>query len=398
MNEGLLDRLEKYGFSLYMIRITLAASLSWVAVHSLYGDQYLYFAPLAAILITQASVKASLEKGIYRLIGIIIGGIVSLIVGQFFDVGAFSILLILLIGIGIATACRMNIQAVSQVGVTSVLALTFYHNDYVLWRVAETFIGVLIALIINMIIVPPNRFVKVKALALDGSLLLSDALKGLVGIRRDSSKDNNMLEQAGKLLSASNQQQKEMFYTIAHYQCRGDLKGLIQATAHLKTIHSYVKEIADDICLLPAHHANSDWMLEVLEATADCIAVYGTKTLSKAECQRSLTDCLHRARDLQAASFSELQGRCSLSSVRDLGALFSHLNRVLEEVERASSATYVVAARPSTAEITRAIRLIKKDSPRSSKLGSVLFYVQSLLDIMPFSTIGYYNHPTNLTD
>lgn len=64
MNEGLLDRLEKYGFSLYMIRITLAASLSWVAVHSLYGDQYLYFAPLAAILITQASVKASLKRNL----------------------------------------------------------------------------------------------------------------------------------------------------------------------------------------------------------------------------------------------------------------------------------------------------------------------------------------------
>ncbi|WP_339318431.1 FUSC family protein [Paenibacillus sp. FSL R10-2734] len=360
MSEGLQDRLEKYGFSLYMIRITLAASLSWVAVHSLYGNQYLYFAPLAAILITQSSVKASLEKGLYRLMGIIIGGIVSLIIGQFLDVGPFSILLILLIGIGIATACKLNIQAVSQVGVTSVLALTFYQNHYVLWRVAETFIGVLIALVINMIIVPPNRFVKVKALAFEGSLLLADALKDLVGIRPNTSKDNNMLEQAGKLLSNSSKQQKEMFYTITHYQCRGELKGLIQATSHLKSIHSYVEKIADDIRLLPAHHASSDWMKDVLEATADCIALYGTRTLSDAECQSSLTDCIERARDLQLASFSELQGNVSLSSIRDLGAVFSHLNRVLEEVERAKSATYVVATRPSSAEVARAFRFIKK--------------------------------------
>lgn len=62
MNEGLQERLEKFGLSLYMIRITLAASLSWLTVHTIYGDQYLYFAPLAAILITQSSVKASLEK------------------------------------------------------------------------------------------------------------------------------------------------------------------------------------------------------------------------------------------------------------------------------------------------------------------------------------------------
>lgn len=108
-----------------MIRITLAASLSWLAVHGLYGDQYLYFAPLAAILITQGTVKASLEKGCYRLLGIVLGGAVSLIVGRFLDIGIVSLLLILLIGIGVATACRINVQAVSQVGVTSVLALTF---------------------------------------------------------------------------------------------------------------------------------------------------------------------------------------------------------------------------------------------------------------------------------
>jgi uncharacterized membrane protein YgaE (UPF0421/DUF939 family) len=355
MNEGLQDRLEKYGFSLYMIRITLAATLSWVVVHSLYGDRYLYFAPLAAILITQSSVKASLEKGFYRLIGIIIGGIVSLIVGQFLDVGGFSILLILLIGIGIATACRMNIQAVSQVGVTSILALTFYQNDYVLWRVTETFIGVLIALIINMIIVPPKRFVKVKALALEGSLQLADALNGLAGVRNGFSKDNQMLERAGQLLSKSSQEQKEMFYTLSHYQCRDELNRLIKSTSYLTKIHAYAKEIADDICLLPAHHASSDWMMEVLGATADCIALYGTTTLSQAECQRSLTESLQRARDLQLSYYSELQ-HCSLTSIRDLGALFSHLNRVLEEVERAKSATYRVATRSSAAETVLALR------------------------------------------
>lgn len=360
MNEGLQDRLEKYGFSLYMIRITLSASLSWVVVHSLYGDEYLYFAPLAAILITQGSVKASLEKGIYRLIGIIIGGIVSLVMGQFLDVGGLSILLILLIGIGIATACRMNILAVSQVGVTSVLTLTFYQNDYVLWRVAETFIGVLIALLINMIIVPPKRFVKVKALALEGSLMLADALSDFATIRQSPSKDNAILKRAEKLLKNSSQQQKEMCYSLSHYQCRGKLNDLSRATSHLKVIHSYVKEIADDIHLLPAHYASSDRMMEVLATTADCIALYGARTLSDAECQRSLTDSLRHARDLQLTIFSELQSQSSLTTIRDLGALFSHLNRVLDEIEQANSTAYSVASRPSKVEVARAVRFIKK--------------------------------------
>ncbi|MCE3203845.1 FUSC family protein [Paenibacillus sonchi] len=360
MNEGLQDRLEKFGLSLYMIRVTLAASLSWLAVHTLYGDSYLYFAPLAAILITQGSVKASLEKGVYRMTGIVLGGIVSLVVGRFFDVGALSILLMLLIGIGVATACRINIQAISQVGVTSVLALTFYNDHYIEWRVAETLIGVVIALIINMIIVPPKGFVKVKGLALEGGLLLADALSGQTGGGREAIQAGDALTRSASLLAKSELQQKELHYTLTHYHCRNELRGLTQTTAHLKKIHSYVKEIRAEIALLPAHYAAADWMAEVVTATADCIALYGTKTLSDAECQRSLPESLRRARDLQLAWFSELQGQCSLTSIRDLGAVFSHLNRVLEEIEQADYVVMSAAPQKAKAGAAHAVRFIQK--------------------------------------
>lgn len=359
MYEALQNRLSKY-FSLYMIRIMIAAPLAWFTVHSIFGSHYSYFAPLAAILITQGSVKSSLEKGYYRVLGVFIGGTVSLIVGEFLNVGPLTILLILLIGIGIATALHINPLAVSQVGVTSVLALTFYEDHYVLWRLSETSIGVVIALAVSMIIVPPNRFVKVKAAALEGSLVLADALKNSLGIRQGSEGNRSLLEQAGKLLSHSSEEQKEMFFTLTHYQHRDELKQLIQVTKHLAILQSYVKATTEDIRLLPAHHASSDWMKEVLGATADCIALYGTRALSDDKCEKSLTDCIKRARDLQQTSFSELQGNCSLASIRDLGAAFSHLNRVLEEVERAQAAPALVAARPSMAETARALRFIKK--------------------------------------
>lgn len=347
-----------------MIRITLAASLSWVAVHSLfhtqYGDHYLYFAPLAAILITQGTIKASLEKGFYRLIGILLGGIVSLIVGRFLDVGILSILLILLLGIGIATACRINIQAVSQVGVTSVLALTFYQENYVVWRVAETLIGVLIALLINMIIVPPKGFVKVKRLALEGSLLLADSLSGLATGGRGAAPAQEMLTRSGELLAKSSGLRKEIQFTLSHYSCRSGLRELTQATAHLQKVHAYVKEIADELALLPAHYVAADWMTEVVEATADCIALYGAKTLSDAEVQHSLPEALRHARDLQLAWFSELQGQCSLTAIRDLGAVFSHLNRVLEVIEQASYAAVSTAPVQVRTEAARRIHLVSK--------------------------------------
>ncbi|MFF2017947.1 MULTISPECIES: aromatic acid exporter family protein [Paenibacillus] len=360
MNEGLFDRLEKFGFSLYMIRITLAASLSWVVVHSLYSNHYLYFAPLAAILITQGTVKGSVEKGIYRLLGIILGGIVALIVGKFFNISGLSILLMLLIGIGIATACRVNIQAVTQVGVTSVMALSFYQNDYVVSRITETFIGVLIAILINMIIVPPKGFVKVKALALEGSQLLAEALRGLAAGEQSTEKSNAVSKQAGELLKRSGKKQKEIHYTLSHYQCRNELNRLSTVTSHLKTVHAYVKEIIDEIALLPPHYAAAEGMAGSLEATADCIALYGTETLSDTERPRSLPDALHHARELQLSCFSQLQSHCPLTAMRDLGAVFSHLNRVLDEVERAEYATCSAVPHEAKRDIAQGIHYMKK--------------------------------------
>ncbi|WP_187355192.1 FUSC family protein [Paenibacillus tengchongensis] len=356
MNEGWQDRLEKFGISLYMIRVTIAATLSWLAVYSLYGDRYLYFAPLAAILITQGSVKASLEKGAYRLTGIVLGGLVSLIVGQFLDVGVWSILLILLLGIGAATACRINIQAVSQVGVTSVLTLTFFHDHYIEWRVAETFIGVLIALLINMIIVPPKGFVKVKDMTHQGALLLADALGGLCAQGHGSAKAQTALADSAKLLGTSAVRQKELLYTLAHCSCRRELQSLNRTTGRLKTIHAYVKEIGEELALLPTRYAVAGGISEAMEATADCIVLYGADSQPDTDGKASLPEALRRARELQLAAFAGLQADCPITAIRDLGAVFSHLSRVLDEIERADYAAFPAAAQRVPSGAARSAR------------------------------------------
>lgn len=359
MDEGLQERLEKFGFSLYMIRVTLAASLSWMVVHAMYGNEFSYFAPLAAILITQGTVKASLEKGLCRLLGIVLGGSVSLMIGHFFDVGPLSILLILLIGLGVATACRINFQAITQVGVTSVLALTFFQDHYVVFRATDTLIGVAFALLFNIVIVPPKGFVNVKNTALAGTLLLADGLSGLAP-GRDEKDQREALKRAGELLKDSAQKQNEMLFTLSHIPCRNNLSVMKQSITHLQTMHGYVKEIATELRLLPPHYAAADWMKQTLTATSDCIAIFGAKTLSNTECDGSLPDALRRARQLQLTSFAELQGSCPLTAIRDLGAVFSHLNRLLDEVERADFAVCSAAPQRARAHASRAVRLVKK--------------------------------------
>jgi hypothetical protein len=211
-----------------------------------------------------------------------------------------------------------------------------------------------------MIIVPPKGFAKVKGLALEGSLLLADSLSSLAAGGRGAAPAREVLTRSGELLSKSVSLRKEMQFTLSHYSCRSDLRGLTQATAYLQKVHVYVQEISDELALLPPHYAAADWMAEVAGATADCIALYGTKTLSDAEVQRSLPESLRRARDLQLAWFSELQGQCSLTAIRDLGAVFSHLNRVLEVIEQADYAAVSAAPLPARIEAARSIHLVNK--------------------------------------
>ncbi|WP_191089505.1 FUSC family protein [Paenibacillus spiritus] len=350
--------LERFGFSLYMIRVTLAASLSWMTVHALYGNEFLYFAPLAAILITQGTVKASLEKGICRLIGIVLGGLVGLVVGAFLPIGPLSILLILLIGLGIATACRINFQAITQVGVTSVLALTFYQDHYVLWRATETLIGVAIALLVNMLVVPPKNGVRAKGLALEGSLMLADSLSGLAPGRDEACREE-AVKRSGKLLKESAEKENELRFTIFHLQRRTELGRLMPAASHLRVIHGYVKDIASEMRLLPPAYAGAEGMREVLAATADCIALLGAKHLSDAVCDRSMAETVRLARSKQLEVFAGLQGQCELTAMRDLGAVFSHLNRILDEVEQADFEACAAAPRQARLDAARALRVVK---------------------------------------
>lgn len=361
MNQG-IQRLEKYGLSLYMIRITLAASLSWVAVHALYGDRYFFFAPLAAILITQGSVKASLEKGAYRLLGIILGGIVSLIIGRFFDMSGLSILLMLLLGIGVATACRINMQAVTQIGVTSILALTYYHDQYIIWRIAETFIGVAIALGVNMIVVPPHSFAKAKQSVLKASLLLAESLRSFSnGPQTTADTAHDALKQAGKLLKQSVQEQKDLHYTLSHYHCRHELKQLTTATLHLKVIHGFVRQTEDVLNHLKRDDTLDSCWSPAAQMTAECIVMYGQRGLSPSEgYNANLAEVVHNAREAQLSSFSELQSSASLTTVRDLGAVFSHLNRLLEEIENANRAGLLPERVKAKSDVRHAIRFMKK--------------------------------------
>lgn len=139
----ILRILSKLGLTLQIIKTAFAAALSWFIASSLLHSPYPYFAAVAAIITVQVTVADSVNKASQRIIGIIGGVLISMLLGHWFEIGAISIFFIILIGMGIAKAFRMNPQIISQVAISSLLVLAFGQTKagYAYERIIETILG-----------------------------------------------------------------------------------------------------------------------------------------------------------------------------------------------------------------------------------------------------------------
>ncbi|WP_027417127.1 FUSC family protein [Aneurinibacillus terranovensis] len=138
-------------------KIALAVGLSWDAA-KLTGTGRPFFAPLAAILCVQVTVEQSVLKGYQRVIGIIGGVLLADFSVHYMGIHDWSLALIVFVGIGLATLLKLGQQAISQVGVSALVVLTAGAGNYTygIDRIVDTVIGAIIAVIVNMLILPPD--------------------------------------------------------------------------------------------------------------------------------------------------------------------------------------------------------------------------------------------------
>jgi uncharacterized membrane protein YgaE (UPF0421/DUF939 family) len=138
-------------------KTALAAALSWDAVEFT-GMKHSFFAPIAAIICLQVTVEDSVLKGYSRILGIIVGVIIADLFSYFVGVHDWSIAILICISLGLATFLKFGKDAVSQVGVTALLLMTAGAGNfnYGIERIIETIIGALIAILVNMFILPPD--------------------------------------------------------------------------------------------------------------------------------------------------------------------------------------------------------------------------------------------------
>ncbi|MDC2867710.1 FUSC family protein [Bacillus sp. BP-3] len=148
-------------------KIALASGVSW-EIAKMLGSKHPYLAPLTVILSMQETVQHSAVYAFYRIIGTIFGITVSVFIISHLKVSGWTIGLLLLGGMVLPVIFRVHKTIIHQVALTILLVFVFVHktNYYVSDRIRDTIIGALIAIIVHMVIFPPN-YVKEARLTLN---------------------------------------------------------------------------------------------------------------------------------------------------------------------------------------------------------------------------------------
>ncbi|PGZ93299.1 hypothetical protein COE51_23940 [Bacillus pseudomycoides] len=138
-------------------KMALASGLSWELAKML-GSKHPYLAPLTVILSMQETVQHSATYAFYRIIGTIFGISITVFIVSHLEVNGWTIGLLMLGGMLLPVLLRVHKTIIHQVALTTLLVFVFVHktNYYVPDRIRDTIIGALIAIIIHMMIFPPN--------------------------------------------------------------------------------------------------------------------------------------------------------------------------------------------------------------------------------------------------
>lgn len=346
-----IEILGKAGLTLQIVKTAFAAALSWFIATSLLHAEYPFFAAVAAIITVQVTVADSVDKASQRIIGIVGGVILSMLFGLWFDVSAISIFFVILTGMAIAKALRMNPQIISQVAISSLLVLAFGQNQegYAYERVIETILGSGIAVLINALIVPQNAIPDVEKSIQTYSRLAASTLSSLKVLLLNSGKHrktgrsevNALIREAQNCQKALELAEQSLKYNPLLTHKRTRLKRLAVSIHKLESITIQIRGIrrsladlqADELLKLDNHHLQQ--LMHAKETTAACIAAFGDTVIDASEQNLlKLSTAIEEAQEAQSQCLENLQKIASPETLRNMGSMLTDLSRIITETER----------------------------------------------------------------
>ncbi|MHB9146575.1 MAG: FUSC family protein [Symbiobacteriia bacterium] len=326
--------MRRIGPGVRVFKTALAAGLSYVLAAYVSQNHYPYFAPLAVVLVLGATIADTFDLALYRMSGIVGGVIVSMAIGYWFHVGALTIALTIFLGMALGAVLHLDPHIVSQMGVTSLLVLVSKDtHHYAVDRILETALGAAVAIVINIAIIPPNEVPQAERRVRELAEVLARTLRDLAQGVQDDNRVTEIKASTGEALRAVESAQRSVRLTPFLRGRRARLRRLAAVAAALEKMAIQVRGILRGLSDLRADRVTSEGMTAALHEVADCVAAFGAATISPSgETQQALASAISRALANEEKHLAQLTQVQPPTAVRDLGAIFADLNRILIEV------------------------------------------------------------------
>lgn len=146
---------------LQLLKAALAAVTAWVLAELVLELEQGYMAPWVALLTVHATIHRTMWCGIQTLFTVGLGIVVSLLIVEVFDISPWSFALALLIGLALSQVPLLHDESIT-IATTVLFVLTTGYNmpeqraiDLLPDRLLGAAIGVAVALLVNVLVLPP---------------------------------------------------------------------------------------------------------------------------------------------------------------------------------------------------------------------------------------------------
>ncbi|OPA74000.1 hypothetical protein BVG16_24860 [Paenibacillus selenitireducens] len=353
----------RLGLTFHVVKTVLAAAISWSIASLMFGDHFSYFAPLAAVLTVQLTIADTMEKGLYRIFGVIIGVAVTVLVVPYVGQNFMGIVVVLLLGMGAATAFKLNPQIISQVGVSSVMVMSFQQaQGYASGRIIETIVGALVAVVIQIAIRPENKVPSAVKRSSSICQKLAERMMQLskrvsatyMEINSDDA-DVELMNWSRTLNDAYCGAQKSLKYNLIYRKDSVKLSALQDQVDAVQRIIIAVSSVNYAVHEISTQHLRELPIEGALVSTAECITTFGkilrhstSERMDRIQLQiaQAYEDHLHLFE-----SYKEHQAQAE--TLMEIGSLFADLHRIVAEIERSISNLNVSKGRVTSVDFAK---------------------------------------------
>lgn len=133
-------------------KLSIGSILSW-ELSKLLGSHHPYLSPLSVILTIQSTMDKTINLSIKRMMGTIIGLLVTVFIARHLPIEGWSLGILILLGCYVSMFLKLDKKVLHQVSITVLFVFVFEHQskNYAMDRLRDTLIGVLVAGILQSI-------------------------------------------------------------------------------------------------------------------------------------------------------------------------------------------------------------------------------------------------------